>query len=71
MPEVLQLPDGTKVFSNRFGNGPFQNCERFVNVVLPQGVEIEGISQEFHLILPIGSQRFACRRCLGYAPALT
>jgi hypothetical protein len=26
----LQLPDGTVVLSNRFGNGPFDDCQPFV-----------------------------------------
>lgn len=43
MPEPLQLPDGTVVLSNRFGHGPFFDCQSYVRVVLPQGVEIEGI----------------------------
>ena len=43
MPQPLQLPEGSIVFSNRFGDGPFEDCQRFVCVQLPQGVEIEGI----------------------------
>jgi hypothetical protein len=40
---VLQLSDGTTVRSNRFGSGPFEDFEQFVRVLLPQGVEIEGV----------------------------
>jgi hypothetical protein len=29
--------------SNRFGDGPFHDCERFVRVRLSQGIEIEGV----------------------------
>jgi hypothetical protein len=43
MPEPLPLPDGSVVLSNRFGHGPFKDFQRFVRVVLPQGVEIEGV----------------------------
>lgn len=43
MPLPIQLPDGSVVLSNRFGDGPFEDCQRFVDVVLPQGVEIEGV----------------------------
>ena len=39
----LQLPPGSVVLSNRFGDGPFHDCERFVGVVLPQGIEIEAV----------------------------
>ena len=48
MPEPLQLPDGTVVLSNRFGDGPFKDCQPFVRVVLPQGVEIEGVYKAAH-----------------------
>jgi hypothetical protein len=43
MPLPLQLLQGSIVLSNRFGHGPFEDCQRFVRVVLPQGVEIEGV----------------------------
>jgi hypothetical protein len=43
MARVLQLPDGTTVLSNQFGSGPFEDFERFVRVVVPQGVELEGV----------------------------
>ena len=43
MPWSLQLPDGTVVLSNRFGHGLFDDCQSFVCVQLPQGVEIEGV----------------------------
>ena len=43
MPQPVQLPDGSIVLSNRFGDGPFEDCQRFVRVRLPQGVEIEGV----------------------------
>ena len=43
MPLLLQLPDGTVVLSYRFGHGPFEDFQPYVRVVLPQGVEIEGI----------------------------
>jgi hypothetical protein len=43
VPLPLQLPEGSVVLSNRFGDGPFHDCERFVRVVLPQGIEIEGV----------------------------
>src|SRR5688572_18619115 len=43
MADVLQLPDGTVVLSNRFGHGPFKDFQPFVRVILPQGVEIEGV----------------------------
>src|SRR5262245_45261767 len=43
MPLPLELPEGSVVLSNRFGDGLFQDCERFVCVVLPQGIEIEGV----------------------------
>jgi hypothetical protein len=43
MPWSLQLPDETVVLSNRFGCGPFDDCQPFVRVQLPQGVEIEGV----------------------------
>lgn len=43
MPLPIQVPDGTAVLCNRFGDGPFEDCQRFIQVVLPQGVEIEGI----------------------------
>jgi hypothetical protein len=43
MPLPLQLPNGSVVLSNRFGDGPFADCERFVRVVLPKGIEIEGV----------------------------
>jgi hypothetical protein len=39
-PQPLQLPPGSIVLRNRFGDGPFEDCERFVRVVLPQGIEI-------------------------------
>jgi hypothetical protein len=52
MPEPLQLPDGTVVLSNRFGHGPFKDFQRFVRVVLPQGVEIEGVYEAAHGITP-------------------
>jgi hypothetical protein len=37
----IQVPEGTVVLSNRFGDGPFEDCQQFVQVKLPQGVEIE------------------------------
>jgi hypothetical protein len=43
MPLPLQLPEGSVVLSNRFGDGPFEDCARFVRVALPQGIEIEGV----------------------------
>jgi hypothetical protein len=43
MPWTLQLPDGTVVLSNRFGCGPFDDCQSYVRVQLPQGVEIEDV----------------------------
>jgi hypothetical protein len=43
MPQPLQLPDGTVLLSNRFGHGPFEDFQRFVRVVVPQGIEIEGV----------------------------
>ena len=43
MPLPIQVPDGTVVLSNRFGDGPFADCQQFIQVVLPQGVEIEGV----------------------------
>jgi hypothetical protein len=43
MPLPLQLPSGSVVLSNRFGEGPFADCECFVRVLLPQGVEVEGV----------------------------
>ena len=52
MPKVLQLPEGTTVLSNRFGSGPFENYERFVRVLLPQGVEIEGVYTAAKAVLP-------------------
>ena len=52
MPEPLQLPDGTAVLSNRFGHGPFKDFQPFVRVVLPQGVEFEGIYEAAHGIHP-------------------
>ena len=44
MPWSLQLPDGTIVLSNRFGCGPFDDCQPYFRVQLPQGVEIEGVA---------------------------
>jgi hypothetical protein len=52
MPDLLQLPDGTRVLSNRFGCGPFKDFQPFVKVVLPQGVEIEGVYKAAHGIHP-------------------
>jgi hypothetical protein len=43
MPEPLQPPDGTVVLSNRFGHGPFKDLQPFLRVIVPQGVEIEGV----------------------------
>ena len=43
MPLPIQILDGTVVLSNRFGDGPFEDCQQFIQVRLPQGVEIEGI----------------------------
>jgi hypothetical protein len=43
MPLPIQVPYGTVVLSNRFGDGPFEDCQQFIHVRLPQGVEIEGI----------------------------
>jgi hypothetical protein len=40
------------VLSNRFGHGPFKDFQRFVRVLLPQGVEIEGIYEAAHGIHP-------------------
>ena len=48
MARPLQLPDGTVVLSNRFGCGPFKDFQPFVRVVLPQGVEIEGVYEAAH-----------------------
>lgn len=47
-----ELPDGTVVLSNRFGHGPFKDFQRYVLVVPPQGVEIEGIYEAAHRIHP-------------------
>jgi hypothetical protein len=52
MPLPLQLPDGTVVLSNRFGHGPFADCQPFVRVQLPQGVEIEGVFRADYGIQP-------------------
>ena len=52
MPEPLQLPDGTAVLSNRFGHGPFKDFQPFVRVILPQGVEIEGVYEAASGIKP-------------------
>jgi hypothetical protein len=46
MPLPIQVPDGTVVLSNRFGDGPFDDCPQFIQVVLPQGVETEGVYNE-------------------------
>jgi hypothetical protein len=43
MPLPLQLPDGSIVLSNRFGDGPFEDGQCFVCVRLPQDVEVEGV----------------------------
>jgi hypothetical protein len=43
MPLPLQLPPGSIVLNNRFGDGPFEDRQRFVDLVLPQGVELEGV----------------------------
>jgi hypothetical protein len=43
MPWSFQLPDGTVALSNRFGCGPFDDCQPYVRVQLPQAVEIEGV----------------------------
>jgi hypothetical protein len=43
MPLPIQVPDGTVVLSNRFGDGPFGDCQQFIQVLLPKGVEIEGV----------------------------
>jgi hypothetical protein len=55
MPLPIQLPEGSIVLSNRFGDGPFEDCQHFVRVVLPQGVEIDGIYNAAHKAWP---QRF-------------
>jgi hypothetical protein len=52
MAEPLQLPDGTVVLSNRFGHGPFKDFQPFVRVVLPQGIEIEGVYEAVSGIHP-------------------
>jgi hypothetical protein len=52
MPLPLQLPEGSVVLSNLFGDGPFHDCERFVRVVLPQGIEIEGVYSAPHGVQP-------------------
>jgi hypothetical protein len=52
MPEPLQLPDGTVVLSNRFGHGPFKDFQPFVRVLLPQGIEIEGVYEAASKIHP-------------------
>ena len=52
MPQPLQLPEGSIVVSNRFGDGPFEDCQRFVCVQLPQGVEIEGVSNAARGVQP-------------------
>ena len=43
MPLPIQVPDGTVVLSNRFGDGPFEDCQQFIHVRLPQSIEIEGV----------------------------
>jgi hypothetical protein len=40
MPLPIQLPDGSVVLSNRFGHGPFDDCQPFVRIVLPPGVRL-------------------------------
>jgi hypothetical protein len=55
MPLPIQVPDGTVVLSNRFGDGPFEDCQQFTQVRLPQGIEIEGIYNAAHGAQP---QRF-------------
>jgi hypothetical protein len=44
MPKPLQLPDGSVVVSNRFGNGPFDDFQHFVRVIFPQCVAFPAIS---------------------------
>jgi hypothetical protein len=43
MPLPIQVPDSTVVLCNRFGDGPFEDCQQFIQVLLPQGVQIEGV----------------------------
>jgi hypothetical protein len=52
MPLPIQVPHGTVVLSNRFGDGPFEDCQQFIQVVLPHGVEIEGVYNAARGVLP-------------------
>ena len=60
--------------SNRFGDGPYAECQQFIQVVLPQGVEIEGtynaarsmLSQTARLLLVEPSEALAGDEQCGY-----
>jgi len=52
MAQTLQLPDGSIVLSNRFGDGPFEDGQPFVRVRLPQDVEVEGVYNAAHGVQP-------------------
>jgi hypothetical protein len=64
MPQPL---DGIVVLSNRFGHGPFKDFQPFVRVVLPQGIEIEGVYERLpeYSRRSFGSTRSLCRMASG------
>lgn len=59
MPQPLQLPGGSIVLSNRFGDGPFEHGQQFVRVILPQAVELEGVYNAARGVQPERYQLYA------------